>query len=241
MKSKPEVSDQEIRNYMDFDGLLAKQKQRPSPFSRNIGWWGLLMITVGSISFWWFTQEEVVKTEDIVAVTEEITDDKSHTDQSAAVEPVTENTITPPRPEEKEVDRNAEKTRKQSPVTIESHDEVKTETTVPTPQESVYLQAEPAQGYAHLYQYFSAELVYPPAAMKDSVQGVLTVSFTVNVEGKPERINVTQSLGELFDREAIRLIQNMPAWKPAMLNNKPVPSKIALPLTFQIKKVKAQE
>jgi hypothetical protein len=59
----------------------------------------------------------------------------------------------------------------------------------------------------------------------------------VNTDGKPENITIKQSLGEPFEKEARRLIENMPLWKPATLNGKPVSSQMSIPLTFQIQKV----
>jgi TonB family protein len=235
MKPKPELSDQEIRSYMDFDGLLVKQKQHtPIPVGNGLKW-GVLVVLLGSISLWWFTQEKGVVHPESPMINEKNIEDKPQADQS-----VVDSTETHQQSKEKVVDGKAPNIE-QSPAGQQVQKKGTPETPVPSPQESVYFQAEPVEGYAHLYQYFSAELVYPSLAIKDSVQGVLTVAFTVNTEGKPENIHVTQSLGEVFDQEAIRLIQNMPAWKPATLNNRPVPSKIALPLTFQIQKVKVQE
>jgi TonB family protein len=97
------------------------------------------------------------------------------------------------------------------------------------------------QGYDHLYKYFTDNLRYPPEALKDSIQGVLTVSFTINSQGLPERISVTNSFGDAFEKEATRLIEGMPDWKPAMLDGAPVKSKITLPLTFRYRRIKAPE
>ena len=108
----------------------------------------------------------------------------------------------------------------------------------PETAESGYIQAEPVQGYAELYEYFNANLVYPVEALKYSIQGVHTISFVINTQGMPEQIEIVKSLGPSFEKECKRLIENMPAWKPARLNGKPVPSKISLPLTFQIQKIK---
>ena len=108
----------------------------------------------------------------------------------------------------------------------------------PTQKESEYVQAEPAKGYSDLYDFFSTNLEYPADGLKDSIQGVQTISFVINTAGKPEQIQVVNSLGEPFDKESRRLIENMPAWKPATLNGKPVESKISIPITFQIQKVK---
>ncbi|HEX6226089.1 MAG TPA: energy transducer TonB, partial [Chryseolinea sp.] len=111
----------------------------------------------------------------------------------------------------------------------------KSETSV---TESGYVQAEPAQGYSVLYNFFSTNLKYPPEGLKDSIQGVQTISFVINTMGKPEDITIVNSLGKSFDEESTRLVENMPDWKPAMLDGKPVASKISLPITFQIQKIK---
>lgn len=102
--------------------------------------------------------------------------------------------------------------------------------------ETVYVQAEPIDGYETLYAYFGSELIYPEAAVKDSVEGVLIVKFLINKEGRPEQIQTSGSLGNLFEKEAVRLIEHMPLWKPATLNGKAVTSKLSIPLTFQLQK-----
>jgi TonB family protein len=100
----------------------------------------------------------------------------------------------------------------------------------------VYRQAEPRDGYPVLYAYFEKNLVYPRAAVKDSVEGVVNVVFSIDAEGKPKNITIENSLGPLFDQEAVRLLNNMPLWKPASYNGKVVPSKISLPITFALNK-----
>lgn len=106
--------------------------------------------------------------------------------------------------------------------------------TNPPKTEVVYVQAEPIDGYEALYAYFNKELIYPEAAVKDSIEGVLIVKFLINKEGKPERIETSGTLGILFDKEAARLIEHMPLWKPATVNGKPIASKLSVPLTFQL-------
>ena len=103
-----------------------------------------------------------------------------------------------------------------------------------------YFEAEPENGYPHLYEYFANELKYPEIAMRDSISGIVTVSFVLNRNGKPEQIKVLNSMGEAFDLEAFRIIENMPSWKPATLNGNPVSSKISVPLSFQFKKDKVK-
>lgn len=99
-----------------------------------------------------------------------------------------------------------------------------------------YLQAEPVNGMSNLYNYFENELKYPESVIADSIQGTLIVFFTVDTNGNIQDIKVEEPLGDLFEAEAIRLINNMPPWKPAMLNNKPISSRLSVPLNFRIEK-----
>jgi periplasmic protein TonB len=92
-------------------------------------------------------------------------------------------------------------------------------------------------GYPDLYAYFDRELIYPPAATRDSTQGIVTVLFSINAQGKADDIRIENSLGKEFDDEVFRVIRNMPLWKPAYYNGKIVKSKVSLPLTFKLTKV----
>ncbi|MFM8912760.1 MAG: energy transducer TonB, partial [Flammeovirgaceae bacterium] len=97
-----------------------------------------------------------------------------------------------------------------------------------------YIGAEPVEGFPALYAYFDRELKYPLQALSDSIQGVESVAFIIDKSGKPGKIEIQQSLGAAFDHEVIRLLQNMPPWKPATLNGEPVMSKQSVPFTFKI-------
>ena len=99
-----------------------------------------------------------------------------------------------------------------------------------------FTEAEPIDGYPALYAYFNRELKYPQELAKDSVEGTVTVSFIINENGKPAAIKIITSLGEVFDKESIRIIENMPAWKPATINGSATATRLSIPLTFQIKK-----
>ena len=99
-----------------------------------------------------------------------------------------------------------------------------------------YVQAEPVEGMAFLYGYFDNELRYPETALVDSIEGTTVIFFSVDIQGDVSDIEIEQSLGEDFDQEAIRLIKNMPEWRPASVNGKPVKSRVSVPLQFHIEK-----
>ena len=85
----------------------------------------------------------------------------------------------------------AEETKKESTSSVRT-DSVK----------SAFVPAEPIDGYPALYDYFSKELRYPEDALKDSIQGVTSVTFIINAQGKPEHVSTDRALPEAFDKEA---------------------------------------
>ena len=50
----------------------------------------------------------------------------------------------------------------------------------------------------------------------------LTVEFIVDADGTPTNFKVLKGVNEDFDDEVITVLEQMPAWQPAMLNGKPV-------------------
>lgn len=100
--------------------------------------------------------------------------------------------------------------------------------------EPVYVPAEPVAGFPELYAYLEKELQYPAAEKSKGITGTVTVAFEINELGKPENLTILNSLGVEFDSAIVQLFENMPAWKPATLNGKPVSSKASLPLHFEI-------
>ena len=241
MKQWPDPSDEEIISYMDFDTLRKKQLEFAAR-KRNrytILKWLVPALMLLSLGAWYygfneskveapetFQKAEVqanqlpkpsetvapVKDSTLLKVTEDVNMGK----------PIKHEIVKPKYPEVKPTAVNTN--------VIENTTSV----------ESIYIQAEPMEGYAALYTFLNVNLQYPRESVKDSTQGVQTISFIINVEGKPENIQFVESLGIPFEKESRRLIESMPLWKPAKLNGKPVASKLVLPITFQIQTVKAE-
>lgn len=225
MNKRHEITDEELEGFKNFDALLTQHNTTVS----GRRW---LKVTAGAISILLFVTIISYFTSPSKPVSvqtpEEFPDTQSKQLESIVLLDTAEKTDLPKESQSKSKSIENE----QSQFEKGKQDE---------PVESappLYVQAEPVEGYTNLYEYFNRELVYPPNAVVDSVQGVLTVSFTINKQGTAENIQFTNSLGELFEEEARRLIQQMPAWRPATVNGSPIPSKMSLPLTFQIQKKK---
>ena len=230
MKQRPQLSDEEIRSYMDFDRLIANRKLIVNkPKFHHLKWIVPTIALIGVGAWLIFDPLAKEKQHNNVVVEKQAGSEANNTETPP---PSNEESITAPVKEgTAEVEVAA---KKSSPPVRQDNDN---KTAEKKSAEDLYIQAEPADGYSALYVYFNSNLVYPSEALKDSIQGVETVSFVINTDGKPEKITIRQSLGEPFEKEARRLIENMPLWKPATLNGQPVPSQMSVPLNFQIQKV----
>lgn len=240
MKTRPAVSDEEVRSFMDFDALLVQNDARLKDgrtfrVSRNL-WMAIsFALTIAALTFLLRSQrpdpDPEVKhvTAPQSATPEEITKD---TALPNAADSLTKKDPAFLSPAEKQTDVQGTRSRPDKPGP---------KVTAPTTEKDpVYVQAEPVAGYPSLYEYFDTNLVYPAVAVKDSLEGIVNVEFVIDTDGNATDIVVENSLGSSFDKEAIRLVENMPEWKPATYNGQPVRSKISLPITFGLHKTRNQ-
>lgn len=236
MKQRLDLSDEEINSYMDFDSLRRKQRELDiKKRSRyTILKWSVPAILLVSLAVWFFTVNNHDAEPSILNQQLEIQSDQP-TLPSAESIPL-KDSVQLNNAMDKPI--RAEQIAKRPDVQSLVDESNSSQNTA---VESVYIQAEPVNGYASLYTFLNTNLQYPTESLKDSIQGIQTVSFVINKDGKPENIRFIESLGLPFEIESKRLIESMPVWKPATLNGKPVPSKLVLPLTFQIHIIKAKE
>ncbi|TGD78305.1 energy transducer TonB [Hymenobacter wooponensis] len=88
-------------------------------------------------------------------------------------------------------------------------------------------------GQAALAKYLQRHLRYPASALRSSISGRVFVAFTVNSDGTIKDVEILKGLGYGTDEEATRVIGSMPAWKPGRQNNRAVPVRYTLPITFR--------
>jgi protein TonB len=92
-----------------------------------------------------------------------------------------------------------------------------------------------AGGTEEMYKYLSKNIMYPPNARENSVEGKVVLTFVVGSDGKISQIEqVGKKLGWGCDEEAIRVVKSMPAWTPGKQNGKAVTVKFTLPIRFQL-------
>ncbi len=88
-------------------------------------------------------------------------------------------------------------------------------------------------GMEGLIAYFNENLVYPESLKKSDAKGKVFVEFVVKANGSVDKVTVKKSSSyEEFDKEAVRLIKEMPKWKPGTKNGKAVDVEMVLPVAF---------
>lgn len=75
-------------------------------------------------------------------------------------------------------------------------------------------QSAPVAGFEAYNKYVEEKMIRPADDCKD-IKGKVTVSFLIHASGKPYELIVEESLCPSADKEAIRLIEEGPRWKPS--------------------------
>ena len=89
-------------------------------------------------------------------------------------------------------------------------------------------------GIEGLNTYLAERLTYPKYAREHKIKGRVILSFLIDSYGTIRDIKVVRGIGGGCDQEAIRVIRQMPAWKPAYQNGQPVSVQFTLPINFQM-------
>jgi protein TonB len=86
-----------------------------------------------------------------------------------------------------------------------------------------------------LMKYLSNNIVYPASALRDTVEGRVMIKFVVGKNGQIRDAEVVKHLTTDLDAEALRVVRNMPAWKPGRQNGRAVSVSYMLPVKFVLK------
>jgi len=89
-------------------------------------------------------------------------------------------------------------------------------------------------GVEKLYEYLGKNINYPEQAKDFSIQGKVFVQFVVWKDGTIKDVKVVKGAHKLLNKEALRVITNMPKWKPGKQRGKKVNARFTLPIKFRI-------
>ena len=89
-------------------------------------------------------------------------------------------------------------------------------------------------GLDSLNSYLNRNLRYPSEALSKNITGVCVTRFVVMSDGGIVKAVIVTGIGAGCDEEALRLVCNMPKWKPGMKKGKNVNVRFTLPIHFEL-------
>ena len=90
-------------------------------------------------------------------------------------------------------------------------------------------------GQEAMLQFLAENVKYPVIAQEKGIQGRVICQFVVDKDGSIVDLEVVRSCGDAsLDKEAVRVINSMPKWKPGNQRGKTVRVKYTLPISFKI-------
>jgi len=107
-----------------------------------------------------------------------------------------------------------------------------------TEQEKIFRHVEQMPefpgGQVELMEFINANLRYPAAAIKNGIQGRVTVQFVVTKDGSVGDVKVVRGVDPTLDEEAVRVCKALPKFTPGTQNGIPVNVWYTLPITFRL-------
>lgn len=90
-------------------------------------------------------------------------------------------------------------------------------------------------GQGALMAWLNDNIKYPVVAAENGIQGKVIVQFVVGKNGSISNVKVLRSVDPSLDKEAVRVVSNMPNWTPGKQNGASVNVRFTLPVTFRLK------
>ena len=103
-------------------------------------------------------------------------------------------------------------------------------------EEEIFQIVEDPAGFDGLNKYLADNIQYPRISRDNDSQGKVFVRFVVNADGSVQNVQVLKSSGDKYlDDEAVRVVSNMPKWKPGRQAGKAVRCWFTLPVNFRLR------
>ena len=89
-------------------------------------------------------------------------------------------------------------------------------------------------GMGECMKFLGKNIKYPTISQENGVQGRVIVQFVVNRDGSIVDPVVVRGVDPYLDKEALRVIQMMPKWKPGKQRGKAVRVEYTVPVMFRL-------
>jgi periplasmic protein TonB len=87
-------------------------------------------------------------------------------------------------------------------------------------------------GEMALRAYIANAIKYPVIAQENGIQGKVYVTFVVGKDGSVSNATIARGVDPSIDKEALRVVNSLPKWKPGKQRGKPVNVSYTVPINF---------
>jgi protein TonB len=87
-------------------------------------------------------------------------------------------------------------------------------------------------GEMALRTYIASAIKYPVIAQENGIQGKVYVTFVVGKDGSVSNASIARGVDASLDKEALRVVNTLPKWKPGKQRGKPVNVSYTVPINF---------
>ncbi len=91
-------------------------------------------------------------------------------------------------------------------------------------------------GTPEMHKFIANTLSYPAESVELNEQGLVVYTFVVEKDGTLSNFNRIHGATPLLNDEALRILKNMPPWRPARHNGEIVRSETYVPMYFKLNK-----
>ena len=90
-------------------------------------------------------------------------------------------------------------------------------------------------GAQEMIKFISKNVVYPSISRNTGKQGKVYVTFIIDKQGNVTNAEVIKGVDKHLDKEALRVINKMPKWKPGKQRGKAVRVKYTIPVNYKLR------
>ena len=84
-------------------------------------------------------------------------------------------------------------------------------------------------------KWVNTHIQYPQIAQEMSIQGKVTLQFTIEKDGSLQNVKVLSTPDESLSKEAVRVVSSSPKWKPGRQRDRAVKVTYTFPVLFQLR------
>ncbi|MEZ3520869.1 MAG: energy transducer TonB, partial [Muribaculaceae bacterium] len=99
---------------------------------------------------------------------------------------------------------------------------------------TVEQQPEFPGGVQAMYKWLSEHINYPAVAAEEGISGRVIIEFVVSKTGAIENVKIARGRHPALDKEALRVVKEMPNWNPGRNNGVAVKVTYTLPVQFKL-------